>query len=92
MEEMMAFTEANPQVNELLNGYEKENVLLSGNAHGRGRFAIKFPVLESVLEERFWEAVYSKEEAAGYFDGQKSAEEAARIIQNRVQLYIDERL
>ena len=32
-----------------------------------------------------------EEEAEAYFQGQKSAEEAAAIIQNRVQLYLDER-
>lgn len=30
------------------------------------------------------------EEVAAYFEGQKSADEVARIIQNRVQLYLDE--
>ena len=30
------------------------------------------------------------EESSAYFSGQKSAEEAAEIIQNRVQNYIDE--
>lgn len=31
-----------------------------------------------------------KEEVAAYFEGQKSAEEVAEIIQNRVQIYVDE--
>lgn len=31
-----------------------------------------------------------QEEAAPYFDGQKSAQEAAEIIQNRIQVYVDE--
>ena len=29
------------------------------------------------------------EEAAGYFEGQKSVDEVAKVIQNRVQLYVD---
>lgn len=32
------------------------------------------------------------EEAAAYFDGQKTAQETAAIIQNRVQIYVDENL
>ena len=37
-------------------------------------------------------AVYSivEEEAEPFFEGSKSAEEAAKIIQNRIQLYLDE--
>ena len=30
------------------------------------------------------------EEAASYFEGQKSAKEVAQIIQSRVQIYVDE--
>lgn len=29
------------------------------------------------------------EEAAGYFEGQKTVDEVAKVIQNRVQLYVD---
>ena len=29
------------------------------------------------------------EEAAGYFEGQKSVDEVTKVIQNRVQLYVD---
>lgn len=37
-------------------------------------------------------AVYNilREELAGYFDGDRSAEETAQIVQNRIQLYLDE--
>ena len=41
-----------------------------------------------------WEAAVARivlEEVEGYFAGNKSAEEAAQIIQNRVQLYLDEK-
>ena len=30
------------------------------------------------------------EEASSYFDGQKSAEAAAKVIQSRVQIYVNE--
>ncbi len=29
------------------------------------------------------------EDAAGYFEGQKSVDEVVKVIQNRVQLYVD---
>lgn len=43
------------------------------------------PRLYENLEAIIWE------EAQGYFEGDKTAEEAARIINNRIQLYLDER-
>ena len=41
----------------------------------------------------YQEAVMSiiREEAAGYFAGDKDARETARIIQNRVQVFLNER-
>lgn len=43
---------------------------------------------EKSMEEVILEIIY--EETASLFDGSKSAEEVAEVIQNRVQLYLDE--
>ena len=43
---------------------------------------------EPFMHEQIREII--REEAISYFNGNKCAEEAANIIQNRVQLYPDE--
>lgn len=43
------------------------------------------PIAHEDLSDIIWE------EAQGYFEGDKSAETVAEIIQNRIQLYLDER-
>lgn len=42
--------------------------------------------------ERMEQEIFSiiNEEASGYFEGQKSVEDAAAVVQNRVQLYLNE--
>ncbi len=42
----------------------------------------------SVLDQHIWNII--EEEAEVYFGGEKSAEETAMIIQNRVQIYVSE--
>ena len=41
-----------------------------------------------IMEEKLYDII--REEAQAYFDGQKSAEDVAALIQNRVQTYLDE--
>jgi len=48
-------------------------------------FALDQPI---VYDENLMNII--REEAAAYFEGQKSAEEVAKIIQSRVKIYVNE--
>ena len=44
--------------------------------------------IENIKDEKMFSII--SEEAQSYFEGQKSAQETASLIQNRVQTYINE--
>ena len=54
---------------------------------------VLYALIESASPERSEERIIleiMKEEAAYLYDGSKTAEEVAKVTQNRVQLYLDE--
>ena len=71
-----------------LNG---ESIVLEPLSQTQVDEIVKF--IESIDTASYYNDAIEKiisEEAAGYFAGQKSAEEVAKIIQSRVQIYVDE--
>ncbi len=72
---------------------EREVIPLTGREDGTSYLPEYLELMEQCIPRKTeWNTVRSivMEEAAAFFAGDKSAHEAAGIIQNRVQLYLDE--
>lgn len=72
---------------------EREVIPLTGREDGTSYLPEYLELLEQCIPRKTeWNTIRNivREEAAAFFAGDKSAHEAAEIIQNRVQLYLEE--
>ena len=75
--------------NTVYNGYSMVNIGVNTDEDNEKMLSLIKSVSSVYREDKFVLAIV-EEETGAYFAGQKSAEDVAKIIQNRVQNYLDE--